>query len=80
MLLYRLMALQSLRCLRGPNESNSTERDGLWRMADQANGTRTIFCPHGEPDAGSTLLLSNESTVASHAVFSSSPVFGGNRT
>jgi len=57
MLLYRLMALQSLRCLRGPNESNSTERDGFWRMADLANGTRTIFCPHGEPATGSTLLL-----------------------
>jgi len=26
-------------------------------MADLANGTRTIFCPHGEPATGSTLLL-----------------------
>jgi hypothetical protein len=58
MLVYRLMALKSLRCLTGPNESNSTERDGFWRIADQANGTRTIFFPHGEPATGPTLLLS----------------------
>jgi hypothetical protein len=57
MLLNRLMALQSLRCLSGPNDSNSTEQGRFWRMTDQANGARTIFCPHGEPATGPTLLL-----------------------
>jgi hypothetical protein len=57
MLLYRLMALQSLRCLRGPNESNSTEYDGFSRVADRASRSPMIFCPHGEPATGSTLLL-----------------------
>ena len=53
------MALQSLRCLRGPNESNSTERRDFSRVADWVRRTRTIFCPHGEPATGSTLLLKN---------------------
>ena len=57
MLLYRLMALQFLRCLTGPNDSNSTERSDFSRVAGRANGARTIFCPHGEPATGSTLLL-----------------------
>jgi len=57
MLLYRLMALQSLRCLTGPNDSNSTERVGFWLMAGDVSPVRTIFCPHDEPAAGSALLL-----------------------
>lgn len=67
MLLNRLMALQSLRCLSGPNDSNSTEQGRFWRMTDQANGARTIFCPHGEPATGPTLLLTPSSRASSRA-------------
>jgi hypothetical protein len=59
MLLNRLMALQSHRCLTGPNKSNGTERRGLWREAAHVSSARTIFCPHGEPATGPTLLLKN---------------------